>query len=291
MSFTRHPFGLWLHSFLSLLLERVWMAATVSVCSVSPVWIYCMFAHCSSSLLCFLTLRFFLFVLSSRSLSRFGLVWKEYASSVFCSLRHLWGVSPDQFLSSLCSLDRKLQAQTSQGKSDSFFFFSHDHRFALKTLSHTECSFLRKVRPGWWWWWWWWCGLTNEWGNHTLSFSSSMVTECALWSVVMAAADDMMMTFSVSLSVSLSGFTHYFAHVSSFPHSLLRVVACWALSLQNIHFFGVVRTEADDDDDDDFSVSVCLSVLLLAFTRLFRACDFLSSYSSSSFFRSLQTEN
>ena len=51
------------------------------------------------------------------------------------------GISPNDFLHSLCPIanrEKVFNAGEGTGKSGSFFFFSHDNRFIIKTLRHEE---------------------------------------------------------------------------------------------------------------------------------------------------------
>jgi len=87
--------------------------------------------------------------------------FKDYAPWVFRHLRSLFHLDPADYLVSLTS--RILLSELgSPGKSGSFFYFSRDYRFVIKTLHHAEHKYLRKIlrlyfevsffnfSPGWW---------------------------------------------------------------------------------------------------------------------------------------------
>lgn len=74
-------------------------------------------------------------------------VLKSYSAGVFCRIRHHWGISKEEWLSYLGPGKRKLSGGPSMGKSKSFFYFSEDNRFILKTTNHSEARFLRKILP------------------------------------------------------------------------------------------------------------------------------------------------
>ena len=70
--------------------------------------------------------------------------FKDYAPRVFQSIRMAFGVTGDQYLKSLCS--RYILSELgSPGKSGSFFYFSQDYRFIIKTIHASEHKFLRKI--------------------------------------------------------------------------------------------------------------------------------------------------
>jgi 1-phosphatidylinositol-4-phosphate 5-kinase len=70
--------------------------------------------------------------------------FKDYAPWVFRHLRSLFHLDPADYLVSLTS--RILLSELgSPGKSGSFFYFSRDYRFVIKTLHHAEHKYLRKI--------------------------------------------------------------------------------------------------------------------------------------------------
>ena len=77
--------------------------------------------------------------------ARYDFKFKDYAPWVFRDLRdnHFHLDAADYLL----SLTAKyiLSELGSPGKSGSFFYFSRDYRFIIKTISHTEHKFLRSI--------------------------------------------------------------------------------------------------------------------------------------------------
>ena len=70
--------------------------------------------------------------------------FKDYAPWVFRHLRGLFHLDTADYLVSLTS--RILLSELgSPGKSGSFFYFSRDYRFVIKTLHHAEHKYLRKI--------------------------------------------------------------------------------------------------------------------------------------------------
>jgi len=67
-------------------------------------------------------------------------------TQVFRHLRERWGVDPMDYLLSLCG-DFMYLEFISNSKSGQFFFYSHDRRFMIKTISKSESKFLRKILP------------------------------------------------------------------------------------------------------------------------------------------------
>jgi len=65
----------------------------------------------------------------------------EYAPAVFERIRQHDGITSDAIRLSLgpkFNRDAAFKAGESQGKSGSFFFFCHDKRFIIKTMSNSE---------------------------------------------------------------------------------------------------------------------------------------------------------
>jgi hypothetical protein len=107
-------------------------------------------------------------------MSSHSFVLKTYSASIFCRIRHHWGVSKEEWVNYLGPGKRKLSGGPSMGKSKyghnfthsftfgylssviiimswlyrSFFYFAEDNRFILKTTNHSEARFLRKILPG-----------------------------------------------------------------------------------------------------------------------------------------------
>lgn len=79
--------------------------------------------------------------------SKYDFKFKDYAPSVFRSLRDLFGIDPAEYLLSL-TLKYILSELSTPGKSGSFFYYSQDFRFIIKTVHHNEHKFFRKILPG-----------------------------------------------------------------------------------------------------------------------------------------------
>jgi 1-phosphatidylinositol-4-phosphate 5-kinase len=72
----------------------------------------------------------------------------EYAPEVFGFLRHLDNIDKNivkESLSAEKNRDSVFKAGESQGKSGSFFFFSHDKNFIIKTMTESDLSTFKKL--------------------------------------------------------------------------------------------------------------------------------------------------
>jgi 1-phosphatidylinositol-4-phosphate 5-kinase len=79
--------------------------------------------------------------------ARYDFKFKDYAPWVFRELREEhFHLDPADYLLSLTS-KYILSELGSPGKSGSFFYFSRDYRFIIKTIHHNEHAFLRKILP------------------------------------------------------------------------------------------------------------------------------------------------
>ncbi|CAG8462520.1 11806_t:CDS:10 [Ambispora leptoticha] len=76
--------------------------------------------------------------------AKYDFKFKDYAPWVFRHLRDQFHIDPADYLVSLTS-KYILSELNSPGKSGSFFYFSRDYRFIIKTIHHTEHKFLRKI--------------------------------------------------------------------------------------------------------------------------------------------------
>ncbi|KAG0209797.1 Phosphatidylinositol-4-phosphate 5-kinase [Mortierella sp. GBA43] len=76
--------------------------------------------------------------------SKYDFKFKDYAPWVFRNLREDFHIDASDYLVSLTS-KYILSELGSPGKSGSFFYFSQDYRFIIKTISHTEHKFMRKI--------------------------------------------------------------------------------------------------------------------------------------------------
>lgn len=76
--------------------------------------------------------------------SRYDFKFKDYAPFVFRKLRANFQLDPADYLMSLTS-KYILSELGSPGKSGSFFYFSRDYKYIIKTIHHGEHKFLRKI--------------------------------------------------------------------------------------------------------------------------------------------------
>lgn len=76
--------------------------------------------------------------------SKYEFKFKDYSPWVFRHLRALFKLDPADYLMSLTS-KYILSELSSPGKSGSFFYFSRDFRFIIKTIHHSEHRMLRKI--------------------------------------------------------------------------------------------------------------------------------------------------
>ncbi|GAA5824050.1 hypothetical protein JCM11251_001500 [Rhodosporidiobolus azoricus] len=75
---------------------------------------------------------------------RYDFKFKDYAPWVFRELREYFYLDPSDYLVSLTA-KYILSEIGSPGKSGSFFYFSRDYRFIIKTIRHSEHKFLRSI--------------------------------------------------------------------------------------------------------------------------------------------------
>lgn len=76
--------------------------------------------------------------------SKYDFKFKDYAPQVFRALREFFKIDPADYLVALTG-KYMLSELGSPGKSGSFFYFSADYRFIIKTISHTEHVFFRRI--------------------------------------------------------------------------------------------------------------------------------------------------
>ncbi|CAG7786903.1 unnamed protein product [Allacma fusca] len=72
--------------------------------------------------------------------------FKTYAPIAFRYFRDLFGIQPDDFLMSMCSVP--MRELSNPGASGSIFYLTDDDEFIVKTVQHKECEFLQKLLPG-----------------------------------------------------------------------------------------------------------------------------------------------
>ena len=76
--------------------------------------------------------------------AKYDFKFKDYAPWVFRHLRAKFGLDPADYLMSLTS-KYILSELGSPGKSGSFFYFSRDYKYIIKTIHHAEHKLLRKI--------------------------------------------------------------------------------------------------------------------------------------------------
>ncbi|KAF2085342.1 SAICAR synthase-like protein [Saccharata proteae CBS 121410] len=76
--------------------------------------------------------------------AKYDFKFKDYAPWVFRHLRSNFKLDPADYLMSLTS-KYILSELGSPGKSGSFFYFSRDYKYIIKTIHHAEHKFLRKI--------------------------------------------------------------------------------------------------------------------------------------------------
>jgi 1-phosphatidylinositol-4-phosphate 5-kinase len=78
--------------------------------------------------------------------AKYDFKFKDYAPWVFRHLRAKFNIDPADYLMSLTS-KYILSELGSPGKSGSFFYFSRDYKYIIKTIHHSEHKLLRKILP------------------------------------------------------------------------------------------------------------------------------------------------
>lgn len=78
--------------------------------------------------------------------AKYDFKFKDYAPWVFRHLRSKFRLDPADYLMSLTS-KYILSELGSPGKSGSFFYFSRDYKYIIKTIHHSEHKLLRKILP------------------------------------------------------------------------------------------------------------------------------------------------
>merc|ERR1719242_769990 len=82
-----------------------------------------------------------------------GVPFKDYAPHVFRYLRQqIYGISDEEYMESVRPPDIKEQTKLAQekfseGRSGAFFFFTHDNKYIIKTLTKSEATLLLKILP------------------------------------------------------------------------------------------------------------------------------------------------
>ncbi|KAG9237881.1 hypothetical protein BJ875DRAFT_114781 [Amylocarpus encephaloides] len=81
--------------------------------------------------------------------AKYDFKFKDYAPGVFRDLRQKFRLDPADYLMSLTS-KYILSELGSPGKSGSFFYFSRDYKYIIKTIHHAEHKFLRRILKDYW---------------------------------------------------------------------------------------------------------------------------------------------
>jgi len=72
--------------------------------------------------------------------------FKDYCPHIFKMLRQMFDIDPIDYQMELCGNFQYLEF-ISNSKSGQFFFYSHDQRYMVKTMTKTESKLLRKILP------------------------------------------------------------------------------------------------------------------------------------------------
>jgi hypothetical protein len=72
--------------------------------------------------------------------------FKDYSPEVFRLIREKFDINPADYLMCVCGNFQYLEF-VSNSKSGQFFFYTHDRRYMIKTVSQAECKFLREILP------------------------------------------------------------------------------------------------------------------------------------------------
>lgn len=94
--------------------------------------------------------------------ARYDFKFKDYAPWVFRDLRKIFQIDAADYLVSLTG-KYILSELGSPGKSGSFFYFSRDYRFIIKTLHHAEHKFLRRI--------------LREYHKHTKLYPNTLISQ------------------------------------------------------------------------------------------------------------------
>lgn len=71
----------------------------------------------------------------------------DFCPQLFSQLRHLCGITNDQYFKSICRADAEFVEFCSTSRSGQFFFFSQDGRYLLKTAKRFEAEALLRILP------------------------------------------------------------------------------------------------------------------------------------------------
>lgn len=73
--------------------------------------------------------------------------FKDYAPEAFYRLRSAFGITEEEYHDSVCTEDNMYDGFVTNSKSGSFFFFTHDKKYMIKSHSKDESKFFRKKLP------------------------------------------------------------------------------------------------------------------------------------------------
>ncbi|KAL3516392.1 hypothetical protein ACH5RR_023294 [Cinchona calisaya] len=88
--------------------------------------------------------------------------WKDYCPLVFRTLRKLFKVDPADYMISICGNDA-LRELSSPGKSGSFFYFTNDDKYMIKTMKKAEVKVFLRMLPAYY--------------NHVRAFEDTLITK------------------------------------------------------------------------------------------------------------------
>jgi 1-phosphatidylinositol-4-phosphate 5-kinase len=72
--------------------------------------------------------------------------FKDYQSIIFKNIRSLFHIDSADYLLCLCGQFQYLEF-ISNSKSGQFFFYTHDRKFMIKTISNEECKLMKAILP------------------------------------------------------------------------------------------------------------------------------------------------
>jgi len=94
--------------------------------------------------------------------AKYDFKFKDYAPWVFRHLRQRFKLDPGDYLMSLTH--RYILSELgSPGKSGSFFYFSRDYKYIIKTIHHAEHRFLRKI--------------LRDYYNHVTKYPNTLISQ------------------------------------------------------------------------------------------------------------------
>ena len=94
--------------------------------------------------------------------AKYDFKFKDYSPWVFRHLRAIFGLDPADYLMSLTS-KYILSELGSPGKSGSFFYFSRDYKYIIKTIHHAEHKLLRRI--------------LREYYDHVVQYPNTLISQ------------------------------------------------------------------------------------------------------------------